>query len=30
VLAPDQPAWSRLVSAHAAGSHLFLRYGFGG
>jgi riboflavin biosynthesis pyrimidine reductase len=28
VLAPDQPTWSRLVSVHLAGSHLFLRYRF--
>ena len=28
VLAPDQPTWSTLVSAHRAGSHLFLRYRF--
>jgi riboflavin biosynthesis pyrimidine reductase len=28
VLAPDQSRWSRLVSVHAAGSHLFLRYRF--
>lgn len=28
-LAPEHPAWGTLVGVRRAGSHLFLRYGFG-
>ncbi len=28
ILAPEHPAWGRLISVHRADDHLFLRYGF--